>query len=333
MPARPHPRRVRIGFHASHEQFTPSELLGLVARAERAGFEAAMSSDHLAPWSSRQGQSGFAWSWLGAAMHATSLPFLQVTTPVGWRYHPVVVAQAAATLAEMFPRRLTLALGSGEALNEHVTGERWPSKAERNERLAAAVDILRALFAGETVSRRGPIPTDRARLWTRPPAPPRLFATALSPETARWAATWADGLATIAREEPAFSRVVKAFRDAAPEKPVAVQMHLSYARTEEAAMGAAMEQWRTNALPRLVTENLETVEEFEALMDLVREEDVRKSVFVSADLDAHARRIEEIAAMGVSDVMLHHVGRDQEAFVEAFGRDVLPRVRASARLA
>src|SRR5918998_5338600 len=123
-----------VGFHASHEQIHPTELLNAVRAAEEAGFTAAMCSDHLSPWSERQGHSAFAWSWLGSALQVTSLPFGGVTAP-GQRYHPVITAQAIATLGEMFPGRFWAALGSGEALNEHVTGDAWPPKGERQERL------------------------------------------------------------------------------------------------------------------------------------------------------------------------------------------------------
>ena len=143
-----------IGFHASDEQWPPSRLLRYVQPAERARFSAAMCSDHFHPWSERQGNSGFPWSWLGAALQATSLPFGVVTVP-GQRYHPAIIAQAAATQAEMFPERFWLAVGSGEALNEHITGERWPPKVERNVRLKEAVDAMRALWRGETVNHDG----------------------------------------------------------------------------------------------------------------------------------------------------------------------------------
>ena len=156
-----------IGFHASHEQIDPRSLLAAVQAAEAAGFQAAMCSDHFSPWSARQGESGFAWSWLGAALQATSLSFGVVNAP-GQRYHPAIIAQAAATLAQMFPDRFWVALGSGEAMNEHITGERWPVKSVRNARLGECVDIMRALFAGETVSHQGLVQVDRARLWTLP---------------------------------------------------------------------------------------------------------------------------------------------------------------------
>ncbi|MFC7648526.1 LLM class flavin-dependent oxidoreductase [Streptosporangium lutulentum] len=135
------------GFHSSHEQIHPAELLKAVTRAEQAGFEAAMSSDHFSPWSERQGQSGFAWSWLGAALQATELPFGVVNAP-GQRYHPAIIAQAIGTLGAMFPGRFWAALGTGEASNEHITGDRWPRKELRTTRLRECVDVIRALLAG-----------------------------------------------------------------------------------------------------------------------------------------------------------------------------------------
>lgn len=153
---------VLIGYHVSHEQFAPDELLRYAVAAEAAGFGAVMSSDHFHPWSRAQGQSGFGWAWLGAAMQATTLPFGTLCVPGGWRYHPAIVAQAAATLERLFPGRLRwIAAGSGEALNEAIVGARWPDKAVRNERLRAGVDIVRRLWAGDTVSartRRSPAP-------------------------------------------------------------------------------------------------------------------------------------------------------------------------------
>ena len=157
----------RIGYHASHEQFSPAELLASVREAGQAGFTAAMSSDHIAPWT-ESGHSGFAWSWLGAALEATSLPFGVVTCPIGFRYHPAILAHAAATLSQMYEGRFWMALGSGEAMNEHVVGAPWPPKAERNARLRSAADIMRALFRGQTVSTDEPIRTHAARLYSLP---------------------------------------------------------------------------------------------------------------------------------------------------------------------
>src|SRR6187431_3068847 len=172
-----------FGLHCSHEQIPPSALIAAVQRAEEAGFDAAMSSDHFSPWSERQGQSAFAWSWLGAALQATELPFGVVNAP-GQRYHPAIIAQAIATLGAMYPSRFWVALGTGEASNEHVTGERWPRKEVRNERLLECVSVIRALLAGEEVSHDGLVTVDRARLWTLPDVTPPLIAAAVSAETA-----------------------------------------------------------------------------------------------------------------------------------------------------
>jgi G6PDH family F420-dependent oxidoreductase len=171
----------RIGFHASHEQFPPSELLSLARHAEAAGFDCGMSSDHFRPWGAAQGHSGFAWSWLGAAMAATCLPMGVISAP-GYRYHPAIIAQGAATLAEMFPNRFWLALGSGQRLNEDITGLAWPEKAERNARLRECADIIRALLAGETVTHHGRVTVVEAKLYSRPAQTPPLLGGVLKPE-------------------------------------------------------------------------------------------------------------------------------------------------------
>src|SRR5215212_6985233 len=138
----------RFGLHCSHEQIPPSALLRSARRAQDAGFQFGMSSDHFSPWSSDQGHSGFAWSFLGAALAVTELTFGVVNAP-GQRYHPAIIAQAAASLSEMFPGgRLWVAVGTGENSNEHITGDPWPPKAERNARLLECVEVIRALFAG-----------------------------------------------------------------------------------------------------------------------------------------------------------------------------------------
>src|ERR687893_186016 len=192
-----------IGFHNSHEQIHPAQLLRDVQHAEQVGFTAAMCSDHLIPWSERQGQSGFAWSWLGAALATTGLPFGAVNAP-GQRYHPVIIAQAIATLGAMFPGRFWAALGSGEAMNEHVTGDRWPTKEEG----------------------------------------------------------------------------------------------------DEAAFAVAHDQWRSNLLPPSVNWHLETPEQFDAVADLVRPEEVRGTVLVEHDARRLADRVAEMAACGFDEVYL-----------------------------
>jgi probable non-F420 flavinoid oxidoreductase len=317
-----------IGIHCSHEQLPPSRLLADVREAEAAGFGAAMSSDHFSPWSDRQGESGFAWSFLGAALQATALPFGVVNAP-GQRYHPAIVAQAAATLCEMFPGRLWVALGTGEASNEHITGERWPAKPARTARLLECVEVMRALFGGEVVEHEGHVRVDRARLWTLPEEPPKLVGAAVSVETARWCGSWADGLVTINQPLQTLERLIAAFREGGGEgRPVYLQVHLSWADTEEEALHIAHDQWRTNVFPPPLCWDLETVEQFDLAAAHVPPEAVRQSVLVSADLGRHAAWLHELAELGFEQIHLHHVGQDLRPFIKAFGERVLPELQA-----
>jgi probable non-F420 flavinoid oxidoreductase len=316
-----------VGFHASHEQFAPSRLRDAVVAAEAAGFQAAMCSDHLAPWSERQGHSGHAWSWLGAAMQASTVPFGVVTAP-GQRYHPVILAQAIATLGELFPGRFWAALGSGEALNEHVTGDRWPDKPTRDARLLECVAIIRALLAGEEVSSDGLVRVDRARLWSLPATPPPLFGAAVSDATARTVGGWADGLITVNQPPAVLERVIGGFREGGGEgKPVHVQVHLSWAPTEVEALSIAQDQWRTNIFSSELAWNLELPAQFDAAAAFVRPEDVTRAVVVSADLGRHIDALAAIADCGADSLYLHHVGREQRPFIETFGGRVVPELR------
>ncbi|MCR1781592.1 TIGR03885 family FMN-dependent LLM class oxidoreductase [Nocardioides carbamazepini] len=315
---------MEIGYHASHEQFPPSRLLTVAARAEEAGFQAVLSSDHLAPWSRRQGESGLAWSWLGAVLATTSLPTGVVTAP-GDRYHPVIVAQAIATLAEMFPGRLVPALGSGQALNEHVTGRPWPPKAARNRRLAECASVIRRLLAGEEVTHEGLVTTRAARVWSLPASPPPLFAAALSPATAHQVAAWADGLITVNAPDEDLAAVVRAFREGGGEgRPVHVQAHLSWAPSPADAEAQAMDQWRANALPPILNEELALPEQVDAAVEHVPLAALRSSVWIETDPHWYVDRLASYAALGIDRVYLHQVGRDQERFVDTFGERVLP---------
>ena len=311
------------GIHASHEQVHPRQLLDAVVRAQEVGFAAAMSSDHFSPWSARQGQSGFAWSWLGAALQATSIPFGVVTAP-GQRYHPAIIGQAIATLSAMYPGRFWAALGTGEASNEHVTGQRWPRKEVRAARLRECVDVLRALLAGEEVRHDGLVTVDRARLWTLPEQPPPLLGAAVSVETARWCAEWADGLITVGAPTEQLRLIVDAYRDAGGRGTLHLQVHLSWAPDESTALRIAHEQWRSNVFGPPVSWDLELVEHFDEVSAQVTPEEVAKVVNVSADLGRHTAWLREYAELGFDEIYLHHVGQEQRAFVDAFGHAVLP---------
>ena len=320
-----------LGYHASHEQFAPGELLGLAGRAVAGGFDAVRCSDHFHPWSDAQGESGHAWSWLGASMARHAVPHGVVTSPAG-RYHPAVVAQAAATLASMFPGRFWLAVGSGEAINESITGEPWPPKAVRDSRLRESADVMRALWRGEEVDHLGTVTVRHARLYSRPKVPPPMLLAALTPETARWGAQWADGLITTSTEPDRQREIADAFREGGGAgKPMVLQVKLSWHPDESRALRGAMEQWRTNVLPPAVVENLATPDAYERHARDVDEAAVRSAVRVSSDLGRHADWLRDDLAMGFDALYLHNVNRDQALFIDAFAREVLPVVRAARR--
>lgn len=316
----------RIGFHASHEQISPSQLLLDVQQAERVGFDMAMCSDHYKPWSERQGHSGYTWSWLGAALATTGLEFGCVCAP-GQRYHPAVVAQKIGTLAQMFPGRFWTALASGEAMNESITGDRWPAKDERVARLEECVDVIRRLLDGEEVSHTGLITVDRAKVWDRPEEPPSLLAPAVSAASAARAAAWADGLITVNQDLEVLREVIAAYRGAGGRGPVALQLHLSWAPTMEEAEQVAFDQWRSNVLGEPLAWDIATVEGFDAASKHVTLESVRDVVRISPDLDQHVAWIREYADLGFDDIYLHYVGQDQSDYLDAFGAHVLPKVR------
>ena len=320
----------RFSYHISHEQFPPGDLLAWVGEAEAAGFDAAFSSDHLQPWAPVQGQSGFAWAWLGAAMQATKhLQFGAISVPGGWRYSPAVLAQAIATLGQMFPGRLPwVALGSGQAMNEAVTGQPWPDKAERNARLKEGAQIMRALLAGETVTHRGRVSVVDARIWSRPDQATRLVGAATSEETAEWLGGWADGLLTAGARPATLKRTIEAFRRGGGEgKPIHLKTDLCFAATADEALHQAHEQWRFNLLGGDVNWELRSPRQFEAAARFVRPEDMHEAVMISADPARYVDWLGECAALGFESIDLHNVGTGQRAFIETFGDKVLPALR------
>lgn len=288
-----------------------------------------MSSDHFSPWSERQNESGFAWSFLGAALATTNLPFGVVNAP-GQRYHPAIIAQAIATLAQMFPGRFWAALGSGEASNERITGDAWPRKEVRDQRLVECVDVIRRLLRGEEVSHEGLIEVNRARLWTLPDRVPDLVGPAVTPATAARHAAWADALITVNQPADRLQEVLDAYRGAGGRGPARLQIHLSWAPTEEEASAIAHDQWRNNVFVPPVSWDIETVEAFDTIGENVTVEQVHQSVRVSSDLAQHAAWLNDYVEQGWDELYLHFVGQQQTAFIDAFGEHVLPQLSPTA---
>lgn len=218
-----------------------------------------------------------------------------------------------------------MALGSGEASNEHITGASWPDKPTRNARLLECVEVIRALLRGDEVTHHGLVEVDRARLWALPADPVPLIGAALSQETAAWCGAWADGLVTVYQAPDKLTPVIDAFRQGGGgDNPVAVQVKVAYAASEDDALAGAHQQWRTNVFDSELMADLERVEQFEVAASHVRPEDVRASVLVSSDLGRHAAWLHQALDAGADNLFLHHVPRRQREFVDAFAAKVLP---------
>jgi probable non-F420 flavinoid oxidoreductase len=295
--------------------------------AERAGFGPGMCSDHLHPWTPSQGESGYSFAWLGAALQATSLALGTICCPV-FRYHPAIVAQAGATLAQMFPDRFWLALGTGQALNEHVTGEAWPEKPRRQQMVREAAEVIRALWRGEEVTHRGAIRVEKARVYSLPDRPPLLLGAATTPETAAWVASWADGLLTVGAEPDALRTLVAAFRENGGEgKPMYLQDMVGYDPDEDRAWEAAARNWPVAVLEQKQLQDLETPHQMAAASGDVRPADLKGKLRVSSDLARHVAWLEQDLALGFDRVFLYTISGDPERFLDAFGTHVLPALR------
>lgn len=257
-------------------------------------------------------------------MAQTSIDYGIVNCPA-YRYHPAIIAQAAATLDEMFPGRFWMCPGSGQALNESITGERWPAKPERNTRLKECVDIMQALWRGETVTHQGLVQVEKAKLYTPPKEKIRLIGAAITPETAAWVAGWADGLITVSQPQEKLEKVVEAWRKhGGADKPMSLKVQLSYDETDEEARTGAHEQWKANVFASDLQAELRTPKQFDQAAEFVRPEEMDGAVNISSDPEKHIQWLEKYVEMGFTQLDLHNVNRKQEQFIRVFGEAVLP---------
>lgn len=321
---------VFLGYHASHEQLAPSALLEAVIAAERIGFDGAFSADHLAPWTPRQGHSGNTIAWIGAALASTRFSIGSIATP-GQRYHPVVSAHAIATLAEMFPGRYFAALGSGELLNEHVTGEPWPPKDERTARLGESVEVMRRLLAGEQVTHDGRVRVHEARLWSLPTVPPALMATAASPETARWAAGWADGLVTVGTRPEQVSEILDAYLDAGGLGAASLQVHIALGSTLDEARALVRDQWSHGVVTPPEAWDIAHPEDFAARAGDPADDELAEHVLIATDDQAGiadlADRLAALVDAGFDRLYIHEIAQDQMAFLDGPAAALLAALR------
>ena len=325
----------RIGYAAMLEQFPPRELVDLCVLAEGAGFDGIMAADHVQPWVPQQGQAAFVWSFMTAAAEHTKGDIGPGVTCPSFRQHPAMIAQAAATMSALYPGRFWLGLGSGEALNEHVVAPYWPETGERIDRMFESIEIIGKLFTGRDVKHHGTYyRMETMRLWTMPPAPPPIYVATAGPVTAQKTGRLVDGIITVGAPLDRCEMLIEACREGAKQAgkdPEGIgkilQLHLSWAETDDEALANAMTQWPNGGM-RFPKQDIRSPYEFEQMAKLVRPEDFQGRMLISSDLEAHRREIQKFLDLGFDRVYLHNVGRNQAAWLEAFGREVLPGLTA-----
>jgi coenzyme F420-dependent glucose-6-phosphate dehydrogenase len=325
----------RIGYAAMLEQFHPTELLELCEVAERNGFSGIMAADHVQPWVPQQGQSAFVWSFMAAAAERTQGDIGPGVTCPSFRTHPAVIAQAAATMEAMYPGRFWLGLGSGEALNEHVFAPYWPEVAERIARMFESIEIMRKLFSGKDVKHEGKFyKMETGRLWTMPAEPPPILIATAGPITAKKTGMYADGLITVGAPEEKIEMIFEKCREGCREAGrdpdrfrFILQLHLSWAETDEEALANAMTEWPNGGM-KFPKQDIRSPHDFAQMAKLVRPEDFEGRMLITSDLEAHRRQIQRFVDMGFDAIYLHNVGRNQAEWAEAFGREVLPALRS-----
>jgi coenzyme F420-dependent glucose-6-phosphate dehydrogenase len=319
---------VELGYALSSEEHRPLELVENARRAEEAGFPYAFVSDHFHPWTDRQGQSPFVWSVLGAIARETES--LRVGTGVTCptiRVHPAIIAQAAATTAALMPGRFLLGVGSGENLNEHILGERWPSADVRLEMLTEAVGVIRQLWQGGQQSHRGAYYTvEDARLYTLPEVLPAIAVAAAGPEAAEVAARCGDALISTSPD----SDVVDAYRQAGGRGVCYGQMTVCYAASEKEAAQIALKWWPNAGLAGPLSQELPLPAHFEAATAALDESDVAEKVACGPNPDKHLEAIELFADAGFDSVYVHQVGPDQAGFFQFYQSEIIPKLGALA---
>ena len=312
---------MQIGYFLSSEEHGPKELVRQAELAQQHGFEALWISDHFHPWTGEQGHSPFVWSVIGAVSRACDLPVTTAVTCPTVRLHPAVVAQAAATSACLLDGRFTLGVGSGEALNEHVTGQRWPVADVRLEMLEEAVDVIRRLFTGEKVYHRGRYYTvEDARLYTLPDSPPPIAVSGFGPKAIEVAARIGDGFISTKPSE----KDVAGYRSAGGKGAAEAGVKVCWAPDADAAVRTAHRLWATQGLPGELSQVLPSPEHFEQATALVTPESTASSVACGPDPSAYVEVIGSYAEAGYDRLYVSQMGPDQEGFFSFFSEQVRP---------
>jgi G6PDH family F420-dependent oxidoreductase len=315
------------GYFLSCEEFGPVELVRQAKLAERAGFQRLWISDHFHPWNGQQGQSPFVWSVIGALSEATSLPVATAVTCPTVRIHPAIIAQAAATAAVQTGGGFTLGVGSGEALNEHIYGDAWPSAPTRLAMLEEAVEVIRALHRGETVDYQGEFyEVSNARVYTLPAEPVPIYVSGFGPKSARLAGRIGDGFVSVQPD----ADLVSAFRDAGGGgKPAQAGLKVCYGTDEQDAVATAHRLWPNDQLPGELAQVLPTPAHFEQASTLVTPDQVASATPCGPDVQRHVKAITEFVTAGYDEIYLQQIGPDQEAFFEFWSEKLANEVGAT----
>ena len=323
----------RFGYTLMTEQSGPKDLVRYSIAAERLGFDFEVSSDHYFPWLDEQGHAPYAWTLLGAVAQATETVDLMtyVTCPTV-RYHPAVVAQKAATLAVLSDERVTLGLGAGENLNEHVAGVRWPAVGERHDMLEEAVEIIRELLTGDRVNYAGDFfQVDSAKVWDLPDEPIQIGAAVSGPDSIARFANLVDHLVAVEPDAEAIRAWDDARGHALPESRKIGQIPISWDPDREKAVARAHEQFRWFAGGWKVNADLPTTEAFEAASQFVRPEDVAEQIPCGPDLDAVVEAVSAYWEAGFTDIAIVQVGDErQDEFLSTAAGPLLEKLRAAA---
>ncbi|MBO0842225.1 MAG: TIGR03557 family F420-dependent LLM class oxidoreductase [Nocardioides sp.] len=308
-----------IGYFLSTEEYGPAELIEQARLAEEAGFEALAISDHFHPWNNEQGQSPFVWGVIGAISQVCDLPVTTAVTCPTMRLSPVVTAQAAATAAVQLGGRFRLGVGTGEALNEHIHGDRWPPADVRMEMLVEAVQVIRRMWSGEVVDHHGRHYTvENARIYTLPDQPPEIFVSGFGPQATRLAGRIGDGYVTTSTD----TDLLKTYREASGGAPAVCLFKTAYAATEDEGVRHAHRLWGTSGLPGELAQELSTPEHFEQAASLVTEDMTRGSMVCGPDLDRHVQALRDHDAF--DETYIANIGPHYADMIRFYGAEVLP---------
>jgi G6PDH family F420-dependent oxidoreductase len=317
---------MQVGYALSSEEHGPRDLVTNAVAAEAAGFPFALISDHFHPWIDRQGESPFVWSVLGAIASRTTdlIVGTGVTCPL-IRIHPAVVAQAAATTASLFEGRVFLGVGTGENLNEHIAGDRWPPTSLRRDMLAEAVEVMRELWAGELVTHRGThFTVEDARIYSVPESPVEVCVAAGGTEAAELAAEIGDGIIATAPD----GDVLNTFEAAGGTGPRYGQVTVCWAESQSEAVETALEWWPNAGLRGPLSQELPLPSHFEEAAAMVSEDDIIEAIACGPDPETHLAKIAAYRDAGFDHIYLHQVGPDQQGFMRFYERSLLPELES-----